>query len=187
MGNRQVNAATDNDELRAGPAGILRRLAALFYDGLLLFSVIFVATALLLPFTGGEAIEAGSFFLRAYLLTIAFLFFAWFWTHGGQTLGMRAWRLRLVCQDGGRLGWGNALLRYLCGLGLLVPLFAGLILQPAHEARSAVVVLGVLPPLAAFLWIRRDSKRRAWHDRASGTRVIHEPKIAGHRNRTRGH
>lgn len=160
------------------PAGILRRIGALVYDSLLLFSVAFVASALLLPLTDGKAIAAGSMLFRAYLLVIAFIFFGWFWTHGGQTLGMRAWRLRLERLDGTRIGWGDALLRYLCGLGLLVPLLVGLTLRPEQAARSVVMVLGVLPPMIGFLWILRDAGGLAWHDRASGTRVMFEPKPA---------
>jgi len=168
------------ENLNEVPAGILRRAAAIVYDGLLLFSVTFVAAALALFFTGGEAIPAGSFPFRAFLLIVAFLFFGWFWTHGGQTLGMRAWRLRAERLDGARMGWGDALRRYLCGLGLLVPLFAGLHLQPGQAARAAVVVLGLLPPLVAFLWIHRSAEGLAWHDRASRTRVLFVPRTPSH-------
>jgi len=165
--------SVDDGAPRTLPAGILRRLAALVYDGLLLFSVIFVATAATLVFTNGEAVGPGNLWLRVYLMTVAFLFFGWFWTHGGQTLGMRAWRLRAERLDGDNMGWTDALRRYLCGLGLFLPLFAGLILQPGEAARSVVVGLGLLPPIVAFLWIRRSPEGLAWHDRASRTRVIH--------------
>ena len=77
------------------PASLSRRLAALFYDSLLLLAVYFIATAILLPLTGGEAIEANNPLLTSYLLFISFFFYAWFWVHGGQTLGMRSWRLQL--------------------------------------------------------------------------------------------
>ncbi|MEF3193924.1 MAG: RDD family protein, partial [Halothiobacillaceae bacterium] len=85
------------------PAGLLRRLGALFYDGLLIAALWFVLTALLLPFNGGEALPERGPWHWAYqaLLTLTTLgFYLWFWRNGGQTLGMRAWCLRLVDEEG---------------------------------------------------------------------------------------
>ena len=83
---------------------LLRRLGAMVYDGLLLVALWFVATAIWLPFTGGEAIPYPGL-LRVWLLAVSFVFFGWFWTHGGQTLGLRAWRLRVERADGAPLTW----------------------------------------------------------------------------------
>jgi uncharacterized RDD family membrane protein YckC len=44
-------------------------------------------------------------------------FFAWFWKNGGQTLGMRAWRLRLFSTNDKSLGYPRVLLRILVSLG----------------------------------------------------------------------
>ena len=77
-------------ETQPRPATLFRRLAALFYDSLLLLAVWFIATALLLPFTSGEAIRPHNPLLSSYLLFISFFFYGWFWIHGGQTLGMSA-------------------------------------------------------------------------------------------------
>ena len=44
-------------------------------------------------------------------------FFMWFWRNGGQTIGMRAWRLRLFSTNDQPMGYGRALLRILCSLG----------------------------------------------------------------------
>ncbi|MGB5301177.1 MAG: RDD family protein, partial [Thiogranum sp.] len=61
------------------PANLWRRLAALFYDSLLLLAIWFIAIAILLPLTAGEAIEANNPLLTTYLLFISFFFYAWFW------------------------------------------------------------------------------------------------------------
>lgn len=47
-----------------------------------------------------------------YLLAICFLFYGGFWVRGGQTLGMRTWRIKLVRQDGGPITWTIALKRF---------------------------------------------------------------------------
>lgn len=129
-------------------AGLWRRLAALFYDSLLLLAVWFIATALLLPFTGGEAIESNNSLLPTYLLFISFFFYGWFWMHGGQTLGMRSWRLQLQSLRPGQLSWLQCLLRF------LVAMPAGLLLG-----------LG-------YLWMLIDKEKLSWHDRFSETRIV---------------
>ncbi len=102
-------------------AGLLRRLAALGYDSLLLLAVLFIATALVLPLHGGVAIRHNPFF-SSYIFFTCFLFYGWFWTHGGQTLGMRAWKLRLQRDDGGTITWWQALARFLLASLWLLPL-----------------------------------------------------------------
>jgi uncharacterized RDD family membrane protein YckC len=132
------------------PAGLALVLAAAVYDGLLTVAILFVATALALPFTAGEAIPPSTPLYQAYLLVAGFPYFGWCWSRGGQTLGMRAWRLRLQREDGASPSLSNAVLRY---LGALLSWLA----------------LGI-----GFLWLLAPG-RRSWHDRLSGTRVLREP------------
>ena len=139
------------------PAGLLRRLGAMLYDGLLLQALLMVATALLLPLTGGEAIAPGThpvlaFVYRGVLLLVVVGFFGLFWTQRGQTLGMAAWRLRVQRDDGRLLTWGDTV------------------------RRLAWSVVSLLPLGLGYLWILLDPARRAWHDRLSGTRVVVLPK-----------
>jgi uncharacterized RDD family membrane protein YckC len=74
------------------------------------------------------------------------------WRRGGQTLGMRPWRLRVVAAAGDALTMRSAWLRY--AVGTLSLLAAGL----------------------GFWWAWFDRERLTWHDRASGTRLVREPK-----------
>jgi len=123
--------------------GLWRRLAAMLYDTLLLFAVLVLATIVWLPFTGGEAVENRLLF--PWLMVVSFFFFGWFWTHGGQTLGMKAWRLRAQSYDGYQLTWLQALIRF------------------------SVAILSWLPVGAGFIWQWFDRDGLTWHDRASGT------------------
>ena len=144
---RHCNTALGRD----GP-GLLRRLAAIAYDSLLLCGILLVA-ALPLPLVG-EAIGHSwwlQLLIQAYLISVCLLFFGWFWVHGGQTLGMRAWRLAVIRADGGRITWRLAAAR-----------FAAAILS--------WVVLGL-----GFLWVLFDADKLAWHDRLSGTRLVLRP------------
>lgn len=92
--------------------GFFRYLAAIFYDLVLVIALFFIATAILLPFNQGEAIKS-TFIFPFYLLSISFVFYGWFWTHGGQTLGLRAWKLRVISDMQTDITWKQALIRYL--------------------------------------------------------------------------
>ena len=134
-------------------AGLLRRLGAMLYDGFLLAGVMIVA-AIPLPFFQSAA--DGSAWVRAliqiYLILVCFLFFGWFWTHGGQTLGMRAWRLQLCRIDGQNLAWSTAVVRFLSAL-------------------LSWLALGL-----GFFWVAIDPQNRAWHDRLSKSIVVVLPR-----------
>jgi uncharacterized RDD family membrane protein YckC len=127
----------------------LCRLAVVVYDFLLLIAVLFLATALLLPFNAGEAFTREQIFYPIYLLMVSFLFYGWFWTHGGQTLGLRAWKVKVLTVNQQPISWTQALVRFTtafasCGLGLL--------------------------------WILVDKHRWSWHDHLSKTAVFFDTK-----------
>lgn len=113
--------------------GFLRRLAAMCYDLVLLFGMLLLAVLILiLPYGAliGEFPHQEPwhrFALQLYLLAIIGLFYGFFWVRGGQTLGMRAWRMRLLRDDGTALSARDALLRLFWAAVWLAPLGAGLL------------------------------------------------------------
>ncbi|GAB3679274.1 RDD family protein [Salinisphaera aquimarina] len=133
------------------PAGLLRRLAASVYDLFLLVGLWLISGMLLLPFHQGQAVDGHSPWVRLYFLFIPYLFFSWFWMHGGQTLGMKAWRIRLRATDGGPVQWYQAVLRY---------------------AAAWVSWLSIV----GMLWCLFDGQRRCLQDIVSNTEVVAEPK-----------
>ncbi|KFN18467.1 RDD family protein [Aeromonas bestiarum] len=121
-------------------AGLLRRLGALLYDYLVVISLLIIAgfigmgVAHLLLATGAATIPEGkdaSWLLTSpiYSAWLAFIicgFYTWFWTRAGQTIGMRAWRLRIQNADGSNIRITQALIRLATaafGLGNLMCLF----------------------------------------------------------------
>ena len=156
------------------PAGLLRRLAALLYDALLIIAILFIA-ALPLPLV--EELVRTFWWARTleqlYLLTAWFLFFGWFWTHGGQTVGMKAWRMKLLRENGDKPSWRDALIRFIVSSGcfyFLLVLFGLGVLSGKFAFILAGIVFGL-----AFLWILIDRKGCAWHDRLSRTRLVIAP------------
>jgi uncharacterized RDD family membrane protein YckC len=139
------------------PAGLLRRLGALVYDGLLLAGLLMAATALFLPLTGGEAILSQThpwleWIYRVVLVLVIVGFNGIAWTRSGQSLGMAAWRLRVEREDGALLTWADTV------------------------RRLATAVLSLLPFGLGYAWLLIDPARRTWHDHLSRTRVIVLPK-----------
>jgi len=135
------------------PAPLWLRLAALGYDLLVLVAVWMLVAALVLLAFRGEVDVADQpplyhFVLQASLLAATAGYFVISWTRVGQTIGMRAWRLRVVDAGNGRPPpVRHALLRF--AVGLVSLLAAGL----------------------GFVWCVLQPERRAWHDLAAGTRV----------------
>jgi uncharacterized RDD family membrane protein YckC len=128
--------------------GFFRRLAALVYDSLLLLAILFLATAIVLPLNAGKAFTSDQIFFPLYLLGVSFVFYGWFWTHGGQTLGLRAWNIRLKSLDQQAISWLQAAQRF----------FGGLL---------AWLCLGL-----GFMWIIIDKHSYTWYDYWSGTTVF---------------
>ena len=121
------------------------------YDGLLLIALWFAAMLPVVAGTGEHPSALARGLTQLYLFAVGFAFFGGFWTHGGQTLGLRSWRLRVEDLGGGRLRWPRALARY------------------------AAALLSWLPAGLGFVWILVDAQGRAWHDRLSATRVVWVP------------
>jgi uncharacterized RDD family membrane protein YckC len=159
-------------------AGLLRRLAAAAYDGLLLLAVLFLVTGLLLLATRGEAIthdRVGAWFY-AYQALLAALVVAYFgvsWTARGQTLGMKAWSIRLETEAGGPPTWRTVLVRLAWAAPLYLALLGATLLYMAHRIAWFWLVAAVLP-LALSLGAHALKGRGALHDRLSGTRVVQE-------------
>jgi uncharacterized RDD family membrane protein YckC len=127
--------------------GFLRRIMAVCYDAALLLAVLFFATALSLPINSGQAFASNQYFYHFYLLSVSFFFYGWFWTHGGQTLGLRSWKIKLCRLDGGDITWRLAALRFAA---------AGL----------SWLCFGL-----GFFWCVFDKNRLCWHDYLSNTRL----------------
>jgi uncharacterized RDD family membrane protein YckC len=127
---------------------VWRRLAALCYDLLLLAALAASFTLLVLAVRLGRPVPPGTWWFPLCLLAIVAAFFSGFWAHGGQTLGMRAWRIRVVRDDGGALTWARAGARFASGLVAAAPAGLGL------------------------WWSLLDERKRGWHDRWTRTRVV---------------
>jgi uncharacterized RDD family membrane protein YckC len=132
--------------------GLLRRMAAMLYDALLVAALLFLATIPFIAIRGGEPVETGDNLLyRVILALVVYVFFVGFWSRSGRTLGMQSWRLQLETADGGIPSLTAASLRFFAAIISLLPLGLG------------------------FLWQVWDRDKLTWHDRISHTRIVYYP------------
>ncbi|MBD1555456.1 RDD family protein [Vibrio sp. S9_S30] len=152
--------------LQTNPAGLLRRLGALMYDALIILAIEMMAgglvIAILFAFNAAGLMDYGSYvdasdlltnhpvwsvLYTGYLAAVWVGFIVFFWTRAGQTLGMRAWKLRVQNEDGSSITVTQALIRVATsGFGL------------------------------ANLTVPFDPKKRAFHDIWAKTQVVVLPK-----------
>jgi len=145
-------------------AGLGRRLAAIFYDALLCFALLlvtaFIYKLVMMAFIGEARLkvlsESGSLdgdpLLSAILFMVLFGFFAKFWTHSGQTLGMQVWGIRVQNADGSGISLMQALLRFMVSI-------------------ASWLCLGL-----GFVWALFDKHKRSWHDLYSNSQLVRVPK-----------
>ncbi len=130
------------------PVGLLKRLLIMFYDAILLLALLFFASVIIaVPF---EITREHPLYLAYifYIHLVAYLFLGWCWTHGGQTLGSKTWKIKLISDTGNNVTWTQALLRYIGSLLCWMTLGLG------------------------FLWCYTNKKRRAWNDMLSKTHLV---------------
>ena len=139
--------------MNARPTGLLRRIAAILYDLLLLSALWFLATMPFIALRGGEPVEANDNLpYQIVLVAVTYAFFVGFWTRKGRTLGMQSWGLQLETEDGALPSFAAASLRFVAALVSLLPFGLG------------------------FFWQLVDKDGLTWHDRISKTRIVHYPK-----------
>ena len=130
--------------LNAPSASLIKQLISMLYDSLLIASILFLATAILLPFNQGNAINHPAYHI--YLILIVFIFYSWFWNKTGQTLGMKVWKIKIINEYGLNPSWATSFLRLMFAL-------------------LSIACFGL-----GYLW--RLFTPYTWHDRLSQTRII---------------
>ena len=129
-------------------AGLGRRFGSLCYEVLLLSAVLFIGGWAFLFLSRNFDPALAHPLFQLYLLAIGAAYFIYCWMHGGQTLPMKTWHIRLVTRGGDPISLQTGICRYLfaaIGIGLF-----GL----------------------GLIWAFVDGERQFLHDRLAGTRIV---------------
>jgi uncharacterized RDD family membrane protein YckC len=146
-----------------------RRLLALLYDVVAVLAIVMVVGLICEIATHGQLITTGTqvhiaWWYQPLQALVVAAYFLVSWLRGGQTLGMRPWRIRVAASSGARLTWRQALLRLVAAsLPLLL-----LLLAPSLGLRTTLWMLAA----AWLVWFSAalfDRRRRAIHDLAAGS------------------
>ena len=167
-------AVTDTALPTLPTAPLKNRLLCMVYEAMLLFGVLFIATWLFSTLLQQRHALYLRDALQDWLFVVLGLYFCWLWTHGGQTLAMKAWDLRVLDSTDSPLSWRRAVLRYaLCWLWFL----PGLAVAKLSGAQGWMLLL--LPAANIVLWalsLRLDPDRQFLHDRIARTRIVLVPR-----------
>ena len=146
------------------PVGVIRRFAAMFYDFILCIALMMVMTGLYMMIAnallGGDTYKSMNDsgqsvhdpFLSSILFISLYVFFGFFWTKNGQTLGMQVWHIRVQNKDNTTITWNQALLRFLMGI-------------------ISWLALGL-----GHLWPIFDREKRSWQCIFSDSELVRIPK-----------
>lgn len=141
------------------PGPLWRRLSAMVYDSVLVMAIWMVVAFIVLSLFGidnartieGETVILDPVYknvLFAAMLISAWGFFAWFWTHSGQTLGMQAWRLKVQNADGSPITVRQTVLRFIGA------------------------ILSMLPMGIGYFYMLFNPHRETLHDRLSASEIV---------------
>jgi uncharacterized RDD family membrane protein YckC len=141
--------------------GLPRRLAAIVYDTFLVLPIVMLAVAMMTGIQIAITGDAGNndfsasppvWLIQLIAVLVLITFFGHFWRKQGQTLGMKAWRIRLRSLSGADISWSQSVLRCLAAIVSLAALGAG------------------------YWWCLFDRNGRYWHDYLSKTELELLPK-----------
>jgi uncharacterized RDD family membrane protein YckC len=140
-----MNDVATSSKPSARPARLGWRILSLIYDSLPMIPLVMLTSAAFVWLHGGRTVENALGFALLQLLAmwaLVGLYFVLSWRRGGQTMGMRPWRVRVLASDGKPATLSALWLRYL---------------------------VATLTPGLCLLWCLVDGERRGLHDLASGT------------------
>lgn len=80
----------------------IRYLGAVAYDAIIVTVLCFALTAFFLLFNDGQAIPPDTFWYQLSLISIGMAYYYCSIQYGGQTIGMRAWRFKLISVEDDR-------------------------------------------------------------------------------------
>jgi len=124
---------------------LFQHFSVIAFDTLSVISLLLLASVFLFSLNTFEPINAYHPLFITYLIGVSFFYFGWAWMHGGQTIGMKLWNIRLVDKEEAALSWLQITLRFIASV-------------------VSVLALGI-----GFCWEYLGKDKQNWPDYFSGT------------------
>jgi uncharacterized RDD family membrane protein YckC len=155
-------------------AGLRRRLAAMLYEGVILFGVLMVAGLVYSPIAQQRHALQGRHGLQAFVFLVLAAYFIGFWSHGGQTIAAKTWQVRVITQEGTPLTLWRACARFLLAWLWFLPALLVCAAMGWHDSRTLYGALAV-GMLAYGVLGRLLPGRQFLHDHLCHTRLARTP------------
>jgi uncharacterized RDD family membrane protein YckC len=166
---RDPEIALDGDPVQPAPP-LIRRLACMVYEGVLLFGVLMTFGLLYSGLTGQRHAMQGRHGLQAFVFLVLAAYFGWFWARGRQTVAMKTWHIRLETGRGEAVSQTRAVVRYILSWLWFAP---ALTLAWLGEWRGSGIAAAIFAGSAAYAGLALlRSDRQFLHDVACGTRLV---------------
>lgn len=120
----------------------------MLYEALTVIALWMLASAIITTLLGNATQGRSRLVLQGLSMLVISAYFLWCWTHGGQTLAMKTWRIRALQASGAPLSLAAALRRYI------------------------IAAAGMLFGGATLWWAWFDREGQFMHDRLAGTRLV---------------
>jgi uncharacterized RDD family membrane protein YckC len=112
--------------------------------------------------------------LQAFMFVVLGIYFGWFWSHGGQTVAMKAWHVRLLDRNGQAVSQPRAVARYLLSWLWFMPALVVVWLTGIRSPAATLAAMGLGIAAYACLALLLPS-RQFLHDVACGTQLVSSP------------
>lgn len=151
------------------PAGLLKRMAAWVYEGLLLFAVCAITGLLFSLATNSKNALTHHVALSCILFVVIGIYFSWFWSKG-QTLAMKTWRIKITDTAGKPISIRLSAIRYLLSWLWFAPPLVALAFTELNNQRLYAALAGWLVFYILLAWLHPS--KQFIHDRLAGTMLV---------------
>jgi uncharacterized RDD family membrane protein YckC len=162
--------AMSNPPIALPAPSLWRRMCCFVYEGVLLFGVVMIAGWLFSTLTQQRHALALRHELQFFLFLVLGVYFIWFWSHGGQTVAMKTWHVRILTSEGKPVSEYRSALRYLLSWVWMLP---GLAVGWWSGLGGAMLLLPLLLNIVGWALLAKAAPGGQFlHDLAAGTRLV---------------
>jgi len=118
---------------------LFKYITVIIYDLFLLFGLLLFITVIISFLNNGNPPSADNIIYKLFLLTSIIFFYHYSWRKSGQTLGMKAWKVKLVTLNNKPITLGQSILRMTLGLANIVTIGLGYFWKYTNKSKLTLM------------------------------------------------